>query len=105
MLSVDRPLPIRRNRRILPVEEYFLNRVFRMSFDLSVYLNSPIGSVEYPRVTDAEAIVRADCHASIKSAESVRAIERDVAPLCVEAVDPVIASERVGETYGEGVEA
>src|SRR5665213_1822076 len=64
-------------------------------------------AIQYPSIQEPCVAVAdsADRHSAIESAESVRAIERDVAPLCVEAVDPVEASEGVGEADGEDVEA
>src|SRR3954469_21594756 len=49
--------------------------------------------------------MRADCHAPVKAGEAVGAVEFDGSPLGIEAVDPVVAAERVGEADGEEVEA
>ena len=46
-----------------------------------------------------------DRHAAVEAGEAVGAVEFDGSPLGVEAVDPVVAAEGVGEADGEDVEA
>src|SRR6185437_15402194 len=45
-----------------------------------------------------------DRYAAIQRAEAVRAVERYLAPLGIEAVDPVEAAERIGDADGEMVD-
>ena len=49
--------------------------------------------------------MRAERHAAVEAGEAVGAVEFDGSPLGVEAVDPVVAAEGVGEADGEEVEA
>ncbi len=49
--------------------------------------------------------MRADRHAAVEAGEAVGAVEFDGSPLGVEAVDPVVAAEGVGEADGDEVEA
>ncbi len=49
--------------------------------------------------------MRANRHATVEAGEAVGAVEFDDSPLGVEAVDPVVAAEGVGEPDGDEVEA
>ncbi len=60
-----------------------------------------VGVVEHPCIADTNAIMRADGHAAVEAGEAVGAVESDGAPLGVEAVDPVVAAEGVGDADGE----
>src|SRR6266480_7423836 len=62
--------------------------------------------VEHPRIRHSYVLgVSADCHAAVEAGEAVGAVEFDGSPLGVEAVDPVVTAEGVGEADAEEVEA
>src|SRR5437899_2422138 len=62
--------------------------------------------VEHPRIRHSYALgMRTDSHAAVEAGEAVGAVEFDGSPLGVEAVDPVVAAEGVGEADGDEVEA
>ncbi len=73
---------------------FALTRIFRGSEVLSAQ-----------SILDPCSIVGREGHAAVEAGEAVGAVEFDGSPLGVEAVDPVVAAEGVGEADGDEVEA
>src|SRR5207302_150981 len=90
------------------VEQAILHQFEWMLFSLNFHKElggARTRTVQNPSRLDPYTPMRADGHAAVEAGEAVGAVEFDGSPLGVEAVDPVVAAEGVGEADGDEVEA
>src|SRR6266550_3672846 len=86
------------------IDEFVRGRSKLLDFNVDLDRAS-ISRVEYPEVLYPHFFVCADRHSAVEAGEAVGAVEFDGSPLGVEAVDPVVAAEGVGEADSHEVEA